>query len=685
MFGQDLISILTWWIFFFLLGIGSFPLSFVLFRNFYDRGWGLSKTVGLLGVSYLVFLGAIVKITPFTQFSILIFLVIFAGINFFIFKKIGKQIIKEIKTQKRAIILSEVLFAFGLLFWAFVRAHQPDINGLEKFMDYGFITSILRGTSLPPSDMWASGLPINYYWFGHYITALLTKITNIPSSVTYNLMLATILGLALSSTFSIVATLIKAFFTKIDRRVIFIGALLSALLLNFGGNFHTPFYVLQKGADKYWYPDATRFIGYNPDTNDKTIHEFPQYSYVVADLHGHLLNLPFVILFMALTLCAVLDTKTDRWKNLIPLGFLLGIMFMTSTWDFGNYAILTGVTFGYLALHKKKVSLDAIFTAGIPTLKVTLLGIFFALPFILNFESIAQGIDFVHARSPLWQLAILWGFPALLTVVFLFITPITKFFKFTKPDLFVLSLLTTCFILIILPEVIYVKDIYIASHHRANTMFKLTYQAFVMSYLASGYIIVRLMSSFKHQGAKFIAFLSVLVVLTSLFIYPYFTIKSYYGNVFAQTNEYTKALNYRGLNGETWMLTTHPEEYAVIQWLRENVEGQPVILEAQGDSYTEFNVISSYTGLPSVEGWYVHEWLWRGTADFPQKRADDVQQMYLSTDANYTKTLLQEYNVTYVIVGNFERQKYPELDMNKWSQLGNPIFTSGNTTVYKVQ
>ncbi len=680
----DIIYILTWWLMLTILGVVSLPLTYWFFRNFTDRGVAFTRTIGMLSVSYIAFLGAIARIIPLHTSFLWGYFFLYAALNYFIYTKVKDTLLTSLKEQKRAIILSEILFALGLIFWAFVRAHQPDINGLEKFMDYGFVNSAMRADYLPPKDMWASGLTINYYWFGHYVTALLTKMTNIPAAVTYNLMLGTILGLALSSAFSITGTLISSFYKKIDKRVIFIGAVLSALLLSFGGNFHTPYYVWQNGADKYWYPDATRFIGYNPDVaNDKTIHEFPQYSYVVADLHGHLLNLPFVLLFMAILLRAVLDTKADRWRNTIPLGFLLGIMFMTSTWDFGNYNILQGITFGFLALKNRKVSLDAIFEAIVPIIKVFVMGIIFALPFILNFESIAQGVAFVNAHTPLWQLAVLWGFPALLTLVFLIIAPITRFFKLSKPDIFVLALLTTCFILIILPEIIYVKDIYIASHHRANTMFKLTYQSFVMSYLISGYVVVRLMNAVKHQGVKLLAFLGVLAVLAAILMYPFFTIKSYYGNIFAK-DVVTGASRYKGLDGETWMNTLHPDELAVIDWFRNNVKGQPVLLEAQGDSYTEFNVISSYTGLPSVEGWYVHEWLWRGSADFPQGRANDVQQLYVSTDPAYTKTLLQKYNVEYVVVGNFERQKYPELDSAKWQTLGKQVFSSGTTTVYKI-
>jgi uncharacterized membrane protein len=89
-------------------------------------------------------------------------------------------------------------------------------------MDYGFVNTIMRSTYLPPLDMWASGLSINYYWYGHYVTAFITKLLSLDSAITYNLMLATILGLALTSAFSISSTLLATHFTKINNIIIII-------------------------------------------------------------------------------------------------------------------------------------------------------------------------------------------------------------------------------------------------------------------------------------------------------------------------------------------------------------------------------------------------------------------------------------------------------------------------------
>jgi len=110
-----------------------------------------------------------------------------------------------------------------------------------------------------------------------------------------------------------------------------------------------------------------------------------------------------------------------------------------------------------------------------------------------------------------------------------------------------------------------------------------------------------------------------------------------------------------------------------------------VILEAPGDSYTDFNVISSYTGLATISGWYVHEWLWRGDSSFPQKRVTDINLIYTSEDLAVTQGLLDKYKVEYVIIGTFERQKYPNLNEAKFAQLGKQVFSSGNTKIYQVR
>src|SRR5438270_7357348 len=60
------------------------------------------------------------------------------------------------------------------------------------------------------------------------------------------------------------------------------------------------------------------------------------------------------------------------------------------------------------------------------------------------------------------------------------------------PDMFMLALIVISVFLIVIPEFFYAKDIYPA-HFRANTMFKLVYQSFMMLSLFSGYALFRLL------------------------------------------------------------------------------------------------------------------------------------------------------------------------------------------------
>ena len=99
------------------------------------------------------------------------------------------------------------------------------------------------------------------------------------------------------------------------------------------------------------------------------------------------------------------------------------------------------------------------------------------------------------------------------------------------------------------------------------------------------------------------------------------------------------------------------------------------MLEANGDSYSGYERVSAMTGLPTVLGWYVHEWLWRDdTADLNEKSAD-IESIYTSLDEEYVKELLEEYDVSYIFVGSKEREKYGDaLNEEVLNSLGEVVF-----------
>ena len=136
-----------------------------------------------------------------------------------------------------------------------------------------------------------------------------------------------------------------------------------------------------------------------------------------------------------------------------------------------------------------------------------------------------------------------------------------------------------------------------------------------------------------------------------------------------------------------WFQKQYPDDWAAIQWLNlrsTTYDLPPVIVEADGDSYTDYDRFSAFTGLPTVIGWAVHEWLWRGSYDVVAPRREEVRKIYESEDLAETKEILTKYTVQYVIVGTLEREKFKELQERKFGELGERVFTRGQTAIYRV-
>lgn len=715
----DFIAIFNWWFWLFIIGILFFPFAARLFHNFSDRGYIFAKSIGMVVLSYGIFLVGMLHLFPFTRIvSISILLLI--GVAIFLPElsikngtvRLKKRLFSIVSQSWPLLVLEEILFFLGLGFWAFVRAHQPDIQGLEKFMDFGFVNSLLRSTYFPPVDMWFPPLPINYYYFGHLITAVLTKLSGVAPQVSYNLMIAALFSFTFVGAFAIAINLLtyaKGKNSVISHRKILGGGFLAGFLTTLSGNLHTvytffspyqnespvPFWQLPFSLGTfpnfYWYPNATRFI-YN------TIHEFPLYSFVVSDLHGHVIDIPIVLTIIAILLHEFTQPFTLPMRKIVFVAFLVAISYMTNAWNGFIYLLLLCFVLllarymGYFDRFRFRniVNVGFLTSIAVPLLICVAGFLVFSFPFSLHFKPFVSGIGVLCAppfltgmgklgpfvfevnhcqHSPLWQLALLWGF------FYFFVVSFLLFFRtrMIKSDYFVLLLISIATLLLIIPELVYVKDIY-PDHYRANTMFKLGYQAFIMLSIATAYIIIRIIAKLKVSYLPFVVLVCIgSIGLLLVMIYPYFATMSYYENF----------KNYRGLDGTQYLKRLYPSDYEAIGWINQNVHGQPVILEAQGDSYTDYGRVSANTGLPTVLGWTVHEWLWRGSYDIPSPRIADVEIMYESKDASETNELLQKYNVSYIFVGNLEKEKYT-VSEEKFLQLGTIVSQKGDTKIYKI-
>jgi len=707
--------VLKWWTVLLFIGILFLPMSMNIFSSFTDKGFVFSKIIGLALSSFVFWLLSYLKLLKITGLNCW-YVTVLSGFAvyavFFVWKKTYRSVFAVINSETISWVLAgESLFLFSLGFWTYLRGFNPRIEGLEKFMDYGFVNSILRSGYVPPKDMWFAGESINYYYFGQYVTAFLTRLSGLKTEISYNVMMATLFAFSMALSFVIVSNMLKVH--GIENGWSAAGGLISAVLVSLGGNLHSFFYgflaKFSKDGDKYWFPDATRYIGYNPETDDKTIHEFPVYSFVVSDLHAHVINMIFVLTLIGILLAVLvkLYKKTGQYTGagygltqaffpeMLLIALFICIFQMSNYWDFPIYLTVTLFVLAGGGIRQYGFNKKTTLVTTVRFIAVLLLAVLFSVPFNLSFDQIASQIRFARNHSLPHQLFILWGYQLTFVVIYFILILYAEqniewktakgaekykirneltitvrirnvLEKFSAGDVFAVILCISATGLVLIPELVYVRDIYEKEYARANTMFKLTYQAFIMFGLAAGYIFVRLRKSMYRENKILAAkILTVLMIILPM-IYPFYAIPSWYRNMDPE--------KYEGLDGLAFLKRENADDYELILWLRENVQGQPVVLEANGDSYTYNCRISMATGLPTIQGWFTHEWLWRGDLKAVQDRIEEVKTIYESDDIEKTKELLRKYNVEYIVIGKPERDLFPGLKENKLLSLGTVVF-----------
>ena len=192
---------IIWWLILLLIGLITFPLVSRVCGRLLDKGYSISKILGLLLLTYFSWLFASLHILKFGYLNISIALLLLLAISFFL----GRKRLNLKNLPLKSMLISEALFtvAFALLL-VYLR-YKPDIFYAysEDFMDFAFLQSILRSDYFPPADPWLAGTSIPYYYGGHLLTAVLTLISKVPSSISYNLAVAMFFGLIASASYGI--------------------------------------------------------------------------------------------------------------------------------------------------------------------------------------------------------------------------------------------------------------------------------------------------------------------------------------------------------------------------------------------------------------------------------------------------------------------------------------------------
>jgi len=336
--------LLIWWLVIELMGLLVFPLVAFIFRRFRDRGWAFAKTISLLLIGLLVWLPASLSLLPYTQGTTLgaFALVGVAGLG------VGWATRADLKVflrqRWRLLLGTEVLFTLALFAFALIRAQNPDLfhlwRGGEKPMELAFIDGILRSRYLPPMDAWFSGGYINYYYYGQFLLTVWIRLTGVMPTTAFNLADPTLFALVLTGAFSIVSHLARRWWAGL------LGGFFVALLANLDGLHQvlaqlTTLHQIQPLSFDFW--ASSRVIPF-------TINEFPFWSFLFADLHPHVIDLPVEILMIGLAVALISErnaqpaSRTLAISRVVFLGLALGAMACINTWDLPTYALLALVS-----------------------------------------------------------------------------------------------------------------------------------------------------------------------------------------------------------------------------------------------------------------------------------------------------------------------------------------------------
>lgn len=767
---DDAKMIIQWWLYIIIFGLLCFPMASIIFNKFHDNGWIASKVLCIAFSGWLMFTLSTLKILKFSQMNcviVLIFIGVLNIVGYILYRKYNKDNIK-LKSCYNAdkiytIVNTEVIFYFLLAWMCYLRGNAPEAYGTERFMDYGFMIDIYKSDYVPVEDIWLSGNNINYYFVGQYILTYLAKVIGINLAYSYNIMLCMLFAMCFTMVYSITNNLTRLFIgyksrvnytneeldyaseigmitkekPKSSYRPFIVG-LIAAILVSCGATAHYPLYkyIIPKiqyalGEEKvyqYWYSDATRFIGNNYEDTEEMIHEFPSYSFILGDLHAHVINTIFVLLLISLMLAWMIKKQKEldlvQFYNKIPkqrsilkevfdpilliCAFLIGLFKGTNYWDFPIYFVICGALILFTNLITYKFKAKAWWLTALQGAMFFVISTVSILAFTLNFNMISSQLAFTKDSSYQWELAVVWGYQNFIIWSFIIylivrciknkstinismpndyknaiekdntteekpIKGIKKFFNsLTLPDLFVITIALCAFGLVLIPEYIYVVDIYADGESRSNTMFKLTYQAYILFGISTTYIVFRYIF---YPASRFFKIFGIVGLVIIISTFEYF-------------NEAYCAFNntyHKGLDCTAFIQNISTGDRETIDYINSTFTEQKTVLENFGVDFTYSNRISSFTGMHTVLGWIGHEnlWIWDGRfTEIPivDSRMHDITRLYTANNPVNAAHMIEKYDIDYIYIGPLEKvQPHIRYEVNDISeeQKENCIYIEG--------
>jgi uncharacterized membrane protein len=351
------------------LGWLGAPLARRLLPGLPDGAVCLARPLAILLAGYAAWLTAALRLLPFPAaiwFVGVPLLALLAGLSLVLGRRDALAAAPSRSSAGRAWgfwLAHELVFVAAFAGFAWLRGYTPDIVATEKPMELMLLNSALHAGAMPPSDGWLAGYSVNYYYLGYVLAAVLTHLSNAPVGYAFNLMLTTIVALCAATAFGLAAGLWALHRDearpRLDPAAGGVG-LLAAYLLVAAGNLVASWSWLGDPAGtvaaSWWggigWRSSRILVDQLPGGRSwEAITEFPWFSFILGDLHPHVLALPFGLLALGVALDwwrwspAPDLLKRDRLAvaRLATGALATGALYAINSWDFPLYLLLTGL------------------------------------------------------------------------------------------------------------------------------------------------------------------------------------------------------------------------------------------------------------------------------------------------------------------------------------------------------
>jgi len=792
-------DVLAFWTVAMVVGLSGFPLAAVLLRRLPDAGAGLSFAFGLLVASYGYFILRTLSVLPAGRGGF----VLAVALLWLVAAVVAGRDRWLLVTWRRAwpgAVAAATLFSFAFFGYLAFRSYNADIGGTEQPMDLMYLNAALTSPEYPPHDPWLAGERASYYYFGYVQSAVLTGAAGVPASSGYNMALAYTFAAAAAGVGSLAFALARWIGGRRSRgRGPAAAAALALLLLLFVGSLSAVFewsaahghtneplfeafgvewmIPCEPGETEncysgqlnprtdHWYPGEFWFWWRGTRIIPGTITEFPFFSFLLGDLHPHVMSLPLVLLSLGLSLSlwrgrGVLDWRRHRqnpWPG-VTLAVVFGGLAFQNAWDVITFSAVLGLAAWTRNLRRQGVPRASLAVAGYLG-PIAMLALLAYAPWWLTFGSQADGLYAytgagtrpAHAFlqfGPLLAGALLvlifagrraraWLVDALLGTAWIPLLPFVGWLALAgvRGDLAegldartaegwvtlaayalavwalataavmlaaarsaaapAAALAATGALLLYGGEFFFIRDVFFGSVPRLNTVFKLSYQAWVLLALAGGAAIsVGLGRARAGRSRAGLLGAPILLLVMAGLAYPLLA-------AFNRTEGFSRETTLDGLSA---VARNDPNDYALLRWLQENAGTGDVIFEATGRrwnagtgagpvivsagvDYSDAGRMAARSGLQTPIGWYFHEIQWRGDtaanrAEF-SRRQNLVDAAYTSRDPEEVIAAMRTFEARYLVVGTLEMASYPGL-LPDYAAFLDTVYEAGAYRIYAI-